>query len=762
MTCLSVENLSKSFGIKPLLEHITFGLSKGDKTALVAANGTGKSTLLRIIAGMEKPDRGEVILRSGTRVAMLEQEPSLAEGLSIREYITQADSQAASLVQRYENAASQVQRHEEEASQSQRYEETAARVQGNEEAASQSQRNEKATARVQGNKEAASLIQRNREAASPVQQNERTALQQSKSDLKKARQAFEKALAEVEAAGAWDYEKRMESILGRLGITELDQPVETLSGGERKRVALAFALLENPDLLLLDEPTNHLDVEMIEWLEAWLSRSTLTLLMVTHDRYFLDRVCDHIIEIDTGRLYHHRGNYSHYLEKKAERLEIEETQRGKAFQLYRRELEWIRRSPKARTSKSKSRIDAFYQTEKRAKQKREDGVLRLETATRRMGGKILEMENVTKRFGETIILGGFSHEFQRGERVGILGRNGVGKSTFLNILTGEEAIDSGRIDRGATMVFGHYRQQGPELDENRRMIDIIRDIAEYITLSDGTRISASQFLERFLFPASMQYTPAGKLSGGERRRFGLMMNLIQNPNFLILDEPTNDLDLVTLNRLEDFLLDFKGCLVIVSHDRFFMDKLVQHYFVFEGDGVVRDFNGSYREYREQIEAEEAERRSGGAGHSGGTGRSGETGHSGGARRTGETGRSGGFDRSGGAGRTDGPGRSGGARHSGETGRSGESTEGDRSPDSPSSRKTEKAKPKGLTYRERKEIQKLEKEIAKLEREKAEIEEAMNQTGLSPESITDLSNRYAGITDLLEETEIRWLELADRS
>lgn len=637
MTYLTVENLSKTFGIKPLFDNITFGVSKGDKTAIVAPNGTGKSTLLKILGGKEKQDGGIVAFRKGIRTGFLEQEPQLDDALTIREYIARADSDTAAIIQRYENAVQ---------AQSDNY-----------------------------------------------------------SDA--TQQAFDKALAEMEGAGAWDYEQRMTQILDKLSITDLDQPVATLSGGERKRVALAFVLLENPDMLLLDEPTNHLDVEMIEWLEELLSKSGITLLMITHDRYFLDRVCNHIVEIDGGKLYHHKGNYGYYLEKKAERQEIEQVEIGKAGQLYKKELDWMRRSPKARTTKSKSRIDRFYDTEKKAKQKGDDTEMRLEVNMARMGTKILELENVSKRFGDTIILDDFSYEFQRGERIGIIGRNGVGKSTFLNMITGEEPFDDGTMDTGTTIVYGHYKQKGLELDESQRVIDVIKEIAEFIELADGNRISASQFLEHFMFPSKMQYTPVGKLSGGERRRLGLMMVLIKNPNFLILDEPTNDLDLVTLNRLEEFLLGFGGCLILVSHDRFFMDKLVQHYFAFEGNGRVRDFNGSYHEYRMLKEAEEAEKRE--------------------------------------------------LQQRGNQAKA----KGDVKPQSAPKAKAPEEKKSELTFKERKEYSKLETEIEKLETKKKAVEQEMNQTGLSPKRIEELSEQYAELGDQIDEKSLRWMELAEK-
>ncbi|MEX2463018.1 MAG: ABC-F family ATP-binding cassette domain-containing protein, partial [Balneolaceae bacterium] len=526
MTYLSVENLSKSFGLKPLFEGITFGISKGDKTALVAQNGTGKSTLLKIMAGKESQDGGKVMAQSGVRIDYLEQEPELDPSLSIQEYISQGDSEMIRIVQRYEDAVH----------------------------------------------------------AQAEDFNEQT------------QEAFMKATEAMDVANAWDYEKRMEQILGKLNIYDLNQTISTLSGGEKKRVALAFVLLDNPDLLILDEPTNHLDVDMIEWLESYLAGSNITLFMVTHDRYFLDRVCNHILEMEGGKLYHHNGNYSYFLEKRAEREEVEKTEIAKAGQLLKKELDWMRRQPKARTTKSKSRIDAFYDTKERATQSKAEQEMELSVSMRRIGGQILELEKISKAYDDTVILEEFSYSFKKGEKIGIIGKNGVGKSTFLKIITGEERADSGNVNTGATIEFGHYRQTGIEIDPEMRVIDTIKEIAQVIQLADGKQISASQFLEHFMFTPEMQYTPVHKLSGGEKRRIGLMMVLIKNPNFLILDEPTNDLDLSTLQKLEEFLLGYGGCLIVVSHDRFFMDRLVDHYFVFEGDGVIRDHHGIYMEY----------------------------------------------------------------------------------------------------------------------------------------------------------------------
>jgi ABC transport system ATP-binding/permease protein len=631
MTYLSVEQLSKSYGLKTLFENLTFGISKGDKTALVAPNGTGKSTLLKVLAGSETADSGQVMVRNGITIGYLEQEPALNASMTIREYISHGHSDVVEVIRAYEKAVED----------------------------------------------------------------------QEKSYNDQTHAAFEKALAAMDAANAWDYEQRMTQILGKLDIHGLDQSIGTLSGGEKKRVALAFVLLENPDLLLLDEPTNHLDVDMIEWLENYLATSNSTLLMITHDRYFLDRVCNHILEIDGGVLYHHDGNYSLYLMRKAERQEVEQVESHKAVQLYKKELEWMRRAPKARTTKSKSRIDAFYDTEERAKRRNDSGEVRLEVNMTRMGNKIVELKGVNKAFGSNKILDGFSYSFSKGERIGVIGRNGAGKSTFLNVLTGQLPPDSGEIETGSTIVFGHYRQQGIKVDESKRVIDILKEVAEVIHLADGKRITASQFLEHFMFPPAMQYTPVAKLSGGEKRRLGLMMVLISNPNFLILDEPTNDLDLITMQKLEEFLLDFPGCLIIVSHDRFFMDKLVQHYFVFEGEGRIRDFNGTYAEWRDLQKEEKSE----------------------------------------------------------QIERSKKSVNTENKSSVPISNHEAPTK-KGLSFKERKEYQKLEKEITDLGVKKTDLESKMSAGNLDYGQLQELSSEHAKVQQEIEEKELRWLELAE--
>lgn len=629
MTYLSVENLSKSFGIKQLFENITFGLSKGDKTALVAPNGTGKSTLLRIIAGEETQDDGEVMMQNDIRTGYLMQEPALQPGMTIREYILQGDSDITTIIKNYEEAV------ENQA----------------------------------------------------VDFNEAT------------QAAYMKATAAMDAANAWDFEQRMEQILGKLDIHNLSRTIDTLSGGEKKRVALAFVLIDNPDLLILDEPTNHLDLDMIEWLESYLIKSNVTLLMVTHDRYFLDRVCNHILEIDAGKLYHHNGNYAYYLQKKAEREVHEQAELHKAGQLYKKELDWMRRQPKARTGKSKSRIDAFHKTKDKVNATSDDATLELDVSSRRIGGQVLELENISKSYEDLIILDDFSYSFNKGERIGIIGKNGVGKSTFLKILTGEIEPDSGDVSTGATIEFGHYRQQEIDFDEGQRPIDVVKDVASVIELSDGKQISASQFLEHFMFPGKLQYTPVSKLSGGEKRRLALMMVLIKNPNFLILDEPTNDLDLMTLQKLEEFLLNFGGCLIVVSHDRFFMDKLVEHYFVFEGNGEIQDHHGTYLEYRAIKEAQEAENRR--------------------------------IERE------------------------------KKSASKPAQPKPAEIKSNKLSYKDQKKMKKLEKEIAGLEERKTEIESMMDGGGLDHEELQNISQEYAELNEKIDEQTMIWLELAEK-
>jgi ATP-binding cassette subfamily F protein uup len=418
----------------------------------------------------------------------------------------------------------------------------------------------------------------------------------STNPTKETETALELATAEMDHKNGWDYERRLKQLLNLFRITDTTKTTDILSGGEKKRLALAMVLLDDPDLLILDEPTNHLDVDMIEWLEKYLSRANLTLLMVTHDRYFLDRVCNRIMELIRGRIFYHKGNYEYFLQKKAEREEVQQVETDKARQLMKKELEWLRRMPKARTHKSKSRIQAFGGIKEKAQGPEADAEMKLQMQVTRLGGKILELNNLKKSYGNIHIVNGFDYIFRKGERIGIIGRNGSGKTSFLNLMTGREQPDEGTIETGETVVFGYYTQAGIQFPMDKRVIDVIREIAEFVRMGDGNTISASRFLEHFMFPPETQYKLVETLSGGEKRRLNLLTVLIKNPNFLILDEPTNDLDLLVLNRLEEFLMNYSGCLVVVSHDRYFLDKLTDHLFIFEGDGKLRDYYGRYSEY----------------------------------------------------------------------------------------------------------------------------------------------------------------------
>ena len=517
---LSVENISKAYGERVLFENVSFGINKDQKIALIAKNGAGKSSLLKILIGQDTPDTGQVVSRKGLKIAFLSQEPALPEELTIEDYIFQEENPILKVIQQYEHA-----------------------------------------------------------------------LEHPEDEV-----AYQKAFEAMERHEAWDFETQYKQILFQLKLTNLHLPIKHLSGGQRKRLALANVLISKPDLIFLDEPTNHLDLEMIEWLENFFAKEKMTLFMVTHDRYFLERVCNEILELDEGTLYSYKGNYSYFLEKKEQRLQQEQASQEKAKNLYVRELDWIRRQPKARTTKSKSRIDDFALIKEQAQKRRREHVVELEIAMQRLGSKIIELHNVVKKFPEKTILDRFSYVFKRGERVGIIGKNGTGKSTFLNLLTGKITPDAGKIIIGETVQFGYYTQQGIEINPQEKVIDVIKKYGEYIPLLKGRTLSAAQLLERFLFDRKKQYDYVEKLSGGERKRLYLCTVLIQNPNFLILDEPTNDLDIVTLNVLEEFLLDYEGCLVIVSHDRYFMDKIVDHLFVFKGEGQVQDFPGNYSDY----------------------------------------------------------------------------------------------------------------------------------------------------------------------
>ena len=521
MNLLSVENISKAFGERIILENISFGINKDQKIAFIAKNGTGKTTLLNIIAGKDQPDSGQIVFRKGIHIGFLSQNPSFNEELTVEETIFATDNPILRLIQEYEHAL----QHPE---------------------------NEK---------------------------------------------AYQKAFEQMERHNAWDFETQYKQILFRLKLDNLQLKVKNLSGGQKKRLALANVLISKPDLLILDEPTNHLDLEMIEWLEQYFAKENLTLFIVTHDRYFLERVCNEILELDNGELFSYKGNYSYFLEKKEQRLAQEQASVEKAKNLYVKELDWMRRQPKARTTKSKSRIDDFYKIKEAAHKRRKEHSVQLEINMERLGSKTVEFHNVSKSFGDLRVLNKFNYNFLRGERVGVIGKNGTGKSTFLNLLTSSIAPDSGKIVVGDTIKFGYYTQDGIEVQQGQKVIEVIQKYGDYIPLLKGRTLSAGQLLERFLFDRKKQYDYVEKLSGGELKRLYLCTVLIQNPNFLILDEPTNDLDIVTLNVLEDFLLDYPGCLVVVSHDRYFMDKIVDHLFVFKGNGEVEDFPGNYTDYR---------------------------------------------------------------------------------------------------------------------------------------------------------------------
>ena len=518
---LQIEGLTKSFGDRVLLDNITFGLYEGDKVGLIAKNGTGKTTLLRIIAGLESYDEGKVVFRNDLRVAYLPQLPELDPSLSVIEACLSVSDESTSAIRSYEKAIESGDAEE-----------------------------------------------------------------------------ISSAIHKMDAVGAWDYEERIKQILSQLKITQLNQPVKELSGGQIKRVALAKVIINEPELLILDEPTNHLDVEMIEWLEDYLKRSRISLLMVTHDRYFLDKVCTKIVEIDMRQIYTYEGNYDYYLSKREERISAQDAELAKVKNLLRTELDWMRRQPQARGSKAKYRIDAFYELDKKSKFRRDDSTVELNVKSSYIGSKIFEANDVCKKFDDLVILKDFNYIFARYEKLGIVGNNGVGKSTFIKLLLGLEKPDSGYFDIGETVKFGYYSQDGIQFNEEEKVIDAVKKIAEVIVFDEKTKYTASQFLQLFLFTPETQQKYIYKLSGGEKRRLYLATVLMKKPNFLILDEPTNDLDIVTLGILEDYLQKFKGCVIVVSHDRFFMDRTVDHLFVFEGNGVIKDFPGNYSDYRE--------------------------------------------------------------------------------------------------------------------------------------------------------------------
>jgi len=629
---LLVESLSKTYDTKILFENISFGINKGQKVALIAKNGAGKTSLLKIITGKEIADSGKVSLRKGISTGFLEQEPHLDENKTIIENVFGGDSPIVQAIKNYE-AALMMQHH----------------------------------------------------AFTPE-----TAKQ------------VELAHEQLTILDAWDYELKIRQILSQLNITELDQPVSTLSGGQKKRVALSKILILEPDFVILDEPTNHLDIEMIEWLEEYLSTKNMTLLLVTHDRYFLDRVCDEIIELDEGKIYKYEGNYSLFIEKKAHRATVAASELDKIRNTYRRELDWVRRMPKARTTKNKARLESFDSIAEKATAKQNDDTLKLDVKMTRMGGKILEMIKVSKSFGDITVLKNFTYTFKKYDKIGVVGKNGAGKTTFLNLIMTLEKPDAGKIQSGETIVYGYYAQEGIQLKDEKRVIDVVKDIAEFIPLADGSKLSASQLLTRFQFAPETQYAFVSKLSGGEKRRLYLMTVLIRNPNFLILDEPTNDLDILTLGILEDFLAEFQGCVLIVSHDRYFMDKLVDHVFVFEGDGMIRDFPGNYSDYRKKADEEKKELS---------------------------------------------------AQIKSENITKPEQIK-------PRDNVADNGKRK-MSFKEKREFEQLEQEIAKLEATKKQLEEKLNDTSLRHDEIYAASETLMKTIHLIDEKSMRWLELSER-
>ena len=624
MNYISIDNISKAFSDKLLFENISFGIEKGEKTALVAANGTGKSTMMKILVGKEESDKGTIAYNENIRIGYLEQLPQFDPQLTIQDVISTGHTDIMNVIQRYENA---LQNHVDDNNIS-------------------------------------------------------------------TKKELEVAISQMDSLQAWSYEQRLKQLLYTFEITDLTQKIGTLSGGQVKRLALALVLLDDPDILFLDEPTNHLDMGMIEWLEKYLTQSTKTLFMVTHDRYFLDRVCNKIFELYQGTMYTHNGNYDYYVRKSREREENKRIAAERAGQLLKYELEWMRSTPQARTGKAKARIDAFYDLKEKAKFRRDNTELQFGSDMQRLGGKILEMDRVSKSYGEMTILKDFDYIFKKGERIGIIGKNGIGKSTFLNMITGNESPDSGTIVTGQTVAYGYYTQKGIKFDERKTVLETIQDIAEVIHYGKDNVYTADKLLAHFMFPYSMHRQPVSLLSGGEKRRLYLLTVLVSNPNFLILDEPTNDLDLLTLQKLEDFLQSYKGCLLVVSHDRFFLDQTVDQLFVFEGDGKVKGFMGNYSQYHDYLEEKNKE---------------------------------------------------------------------EKKVIAAQKQETRMEKPKATerkkkrTYKEQQEYEQLAKDIESLEMEKEEITVKM-QEQIDYQEIERLGKRLNEIKDLLDEKEIRWLEL----
>lgn len=619
---LQVENLTKSFGVNSLFDDINFTINEGDKVGLIAKNGTGKSTLLSIIAGDDTPDDGKLIFKNDVTIGYLKQLPQFEPHLSVMDTCLIGDDDQSKAIRQYENAL------------------------------------------IEGNNE-----------------------------------EMTKAIQAMDLASAWDYEERFKQILSQLKIDDFKQRISELSGGQIKRVALAKILISNPQFLILDEPTNHLDIDMIEWLEAYLSRSRMTILMVTHDRYFLDKICSKILELDQKSIFGYDGNYNYYLEKRAERIDAQNAAVEKARNLLRTEIEWMRRQPQARAHKAQYRIDAFYDLKERAQSRNDKGDVELNVKAGYIGKKIFVARHVSKSFDGKVILNDFNYIFSRYEKLGIVGDNGVGKSTFIKLLLDRIQPDSGYFEIGETVKFGYYCQEGIHFDEGKKVIDAIRDVAEHIYFDEKHHYSASQFLQLFLFSPTDQQKLIEKLSGGEKRRLYLAMVLMSKPNFLILDEPTNDLDIQTLEILEDYLSKFSGCLIVISHDRFFMDRCVDHTFVFMGDGVIKDFPGNYSEYRAWKEAHEKEEATV------------------------------------------------------------QKQKAESKPAKP--RNNNRDNSQKLTFKEKREFEELTESIERLTKEKEELFNLFN----SGEQIDDVATkacRFEEVKDLLDEMELRWLELSEKN
>lgn len=622
---LIAENLTKSWGDKPLFQDLNITINEGQKIALVAQNGTGKTSLLNILCGIDIADSGEIRKKENLRIAYLQQEPVFEKGKTVNEVLFHADNRFIELIKQYQDALNQYEK-------------------------------------------------------------EITADSQSQLDI---------AIQAMDHAEAWDYELKVKEILEKFDLTNYEQIVDTLSGGQRKKLAMAAMLIDDADLVILDEPTNHLDIEMIEWLEAYLSKQKMSLLMVTHDRYFLDVVCNEIIEIDQQQSFIYRGNYSYFVQKKAEREAAQMAEIEKAKNRYRTELDWMRRQPKARTTKSKARIDSFYDLEKTALKRLEQKQLDFNVKMSRQGRKILEIKGLSKSYGKLKLVKDFDYIFKRGERIGIVGDNGSGKTTFLDLISQKIKPDSGEVIVGETTQFGYFTQGGIQSRDDMRVLEIVKEIAEYIDMGK-TQISAAQFLFHFGFSHSLQHSFFASLSGGEKRKLHLVLTLLKNPNFLILDEPTNDLDLFTLGRLEEFLLDFPGCLIIVSHDRYFLDRLADHLFIFKGNGDIKDFVGNYSDYREMQVFENNEDK-----------------------------------------------------------RAEKALKKENAPI-----KVIKEKIKKISFKEQKEFEQLEELIATLEKEKDTLINKMNSGELSPDELNKSSMRFEEITEELDTSELRWLEISE--